>query len=238
MGEMILISDAAKEIEVESHVLRYWEDELHLEIKRNELGHRYYTKEDIKQLKQIKELKERGLQLKAIKMILRNGKLDRLEQPKASEANVAAKTKEGIRYEELPAEEEIVRQISEDACEQGKEAENPEGRQEAPVMAIDIVKTAEPAEDVRDDKLKRLQWLFQQMMQEALQENNRHLCQEIRNSVVKELDYQFRAQEEREEERDRLCRERDEAYYRKMDELLRRKSRRFFHTDKKRKGAS
>ena len=151
---------------------------------------------------------------------------------------MAAKTKEGIRYEELPAEEEIARQISEDACEQGKEAENPEGRQEAPVMAIDIVKTAEPAEDARDDKLKRLQWLFQQMMQEVLQENNRHLCQEIRNSVVKELDYQFRAQEEREEERDRLCRERDEAYYRKMDELLRRKSRRFFHTDKKRKGAS
>jgi deoxyribose-phosphate aldolase len=36
---------------VESHVLRYWEEELHLPIKRNELGHRYYTKEDVELFK-------------------------------------------------------------------------------------------------------------------------------------------------------------------------------------------
>ena len=47
MGEYLLISDAAKQVKVESHVLRYWEEELHLPIKRNELGHRYYTKEDV-----------------------------------------------------------------------------------------------------------------------------------------------------------------------------------------------
>ncbi len=76
MDSYILISDAAKEVKVESHVLRYWEEELHLPIKRNELGHRYYTKEDVECFKQIKNMKERGLQLKAIKMILKNGKLD------------------------------------------------------------------------------------------------------------------------------------------------------------------
>ena len=43
-----LISDAAKKVQVESHVLRYWEEELELPIKRNELGHRFYTEEDIK----------------------------------------------------------------------------------------------------------------------------------------------------------------------------------------------
>ncbi len=32
---------------VKSYVLRYWEDELDLHIGRNELGHRYYTGEDI-----------------------------------------------------------------------------------------------------------------------------------------------------------------------------------------------
>ena len=37
MGEYLLISDAAKQVKVESHVLRYWEEELHLPIKRNEL---------------------------------------------------------------------------------------------------------------------------------------------------------------------------------------------------------
>ena len=37
-----LISDASKKVDVEAHVLRYWEDELGLEIPRNEMGHRYY----------------------------------------------------------------------------------------------------------------------------------------------------------------------------------------------------
>ena len=38
-----MISDAANIVHVESHVLRYWEDELELNIPRNEMGHRYYT---------------------------------------------------------------------------------------------------------------------------------------------------------------------------------------------------
>ena len=42
-----MISDAANIVHVESHVLRYWEDELELNIPRNEMGHRYYTKENI-----------------------------------------------------------------------------------------------------------------------------------------------------------------------------------------------
>lgn len=78
MSSVFLISDAAKKVEVEAHVLRYWEEELGLPIKRNELGHRYYTEEDVKRFREIKNLKERGLQLKAIRMILKNGKLDML----------------------------------------------------------------------------------------------------------------------------------------------------------------
>ena len=62
-----LISDAAKKVDVESHVLRYWEEELELNIPRNEMGHRYYTDFHIRLFKQIKELKEKGYQLKAIK---------------------------------------------------------------------------------------------------------------------------------------------------------------------------
>ena len=33
-----MISDAANIVNVESHVLRYWEDELELNVPRNELG--------------------------------------------------------------------------------------------------------------------------------------------------------------------------------------------------------
>lgn len=65
-----IISDAAQLIDVESHVLRYWEEELELKVPRNELGHRYYTKENIEQFQKIKELKEKGYQLKAIKMLI------------------------------------------------------------------------------------------------------------------------------------------------------------------------
>ena len=63
------------------------------------------------------------------------------------------------------------------------------------------------------------------MIRETLQENNKELCKEIKESVIKELDYQFRTQKEREEERDRLNAQRNEEYYKKMDELLRKKTR-------------
>ena len=39
-----MISDAAALAGVETHVLRYWEEELDLTIPRNEMGHRYYTR--------------------------------------------------------------------------------------------------------------------------------------------------------------------------------------------------
>ena len=204
MGDYLLISDAAKEVKVESHVLRYWEEELHLPIRRNELGHRYYTQEDVERFKQIKGMKERGLQLKAIKMILKDGKLDVLPPDSVQEDRGGDGTEEGtIQRTDL--------------------TQDPGG------LAIDIVpnKSREPevAQESREDKSRRLQWLLQQLIRQTLQENNRDLTREIRESVVKELDYQFRMQEEREEARDRMLAERDEEHYKRMDELLRKKSR-------------
>ena len=55
---------------VKSYVLRYWEEELDLRIGRNELGHRYYTPFDIQLFLKINELKNRGLQLKAIRTLI------------------------------------------------------------------------------------------------------------------------------------------------------------------------
>lgn len=74
-----MISDAADMVHVESHVLRYWEEELELTIPRNEMGHRYYTRENIKEFQKIKDLKDQGYQLKAIRMILHNGTLEELD---------------------------------------------------------------------------------------------------------------------------------------------------------------
>ena len=62
-----IISEASQKTGLEPHVLRYWEEELGLEIERNELGHRYYSEEQINLLCRVKEMKNRGFQLKAIK---------------------------------------------------------------------------------------------------------------------------------------------------------------------------
>ena len=188
MSHLLFISDAAKEVKVEGHVLRYWEEELNLPIKRNELGHRYYTEDDIEQFKQIKEMKEKGLQLKAIKMILKNGNPE-------------------VLFQEEPPKE----------------------------LSINIVDSRDtiPAAESKEEKARRLQWLLQQMIRQTLQENNDELCKEIKESVVKELDYQFRMQEEREEERDKKQASRDEEYYKRMDELLRKKSKTRFLPRKK-----
>lgn len=193
MNEFLLISDAAKEVKVESHVLRYWEEELHLPIKRNELGHRYYTAEDVERFKQIKSMKERGLQLKAIKMILKDGKLDVIPDEGAAK----------VENEETQIPIDIVAS--------------------RPLEANTMSDTRIVAEN-GEEKSRRLQWLLQQLIRETLVENNKELCREIKENIIKELDYQFRAQEEREEERDRRISERNEEYYKRMDELLRTKS--------------
>ncbi len=202
MSNYLLISDAAKEVCVESHVLRYWEEELHLPIKRNELGHRYYTNDDVERFKQIKDLKERGLQLKAIKMILKDGKLDVLPQEEPKLAIDIVSDKEEM---DMPINQSVLQ-------------ENGIQSQES-----------------REEKAKRLQWLLQQMIRQALQENNQELCREVKETILKELDYQFRAQEERDEERDRIQAERNEKYYQKMDELLRKKSRKQVEIKKEKK---
>ena len=55
---------------VKPYVLRYWEEELGISIQRNEMGHRYYTGHDIQLFLNIKELKKKGLQLRAVKNLL------------------------------------------------------------------------------------------------------------------------------------------------------------------------
>ncbi len=115
-----MISDAANIVNVESHVLRYWEDELELDIPRNELGHRYYTKENINEFQRIKDLKEQGYQLKAIRMIVHNlppeaamGEMPQQQPPQAmpvqqpvtalqeSEQSILANTDKMAQFTEL-----------------------------------------------------------------------------------------------------------------------------------------
>ena len=83
-----LISETAKLVQVEPHVLRYWEEELGLSIKRNEMGHRYYTDKDLEIFQKIKELKKEGLQLKTIKEKLH-------EKDEIPQAGISGRTDSG-----------------------------------------------------------------------------------------------------------------------------------------------
>ncbi len=221
MEQTLFISDAAKKVHVEAHVLRYWEEELELPIKRNELGHRYYTEEDVKRFQEIRELKERGLQLKAIRLILKNGKLDRLadgentQAEKAAEAaKIAEKTSSAAKTaEKMPADA----QHGKKNVEVLKMAEKVTGEVE-PIKTTSVV-----GEESREEKAARLQWLLKQLFKEVLQENNEVMCREVRESILKEMDYQFRMQEEREDEREAAQIKRDEEHFRRVDELLRKK---------------
>lgn len=61
-----IISDAAKLLHTEPHVLRYWEEELNLKIPRNKMGHRIYGKNEIDLFGHIIRWKDQGLSLKEI----------------------------------------------------------------------------------------------------------------------------------------------------------------------------
>lgn len=67
--ERYMIREAAKQVGAETHVLRYWEKELSLEIPKNDMGHRYYTEKEVALLRQVKYLKDQGFHLKAIRLL-------------------------------------------------------------------------------------------------------------------------------------------------------------------------
>ena len=74
------IKEAAKKLHVEAHVLRYWEDELKLDIKRNAQGHRYYDDRDIRLFESVKAMKEEGLMLKDIRNAIIRAKRAKSEE--------------------------------------------------------------------------------------------------------------------------------------------------------------
>lgn len=212
MDQMYMISDAAKKVEVESHVLRYWEEELKLQIKRNELGHRYYTKEDVDRLVKIKRLKEQGFQLKAIRTMLQEPKIVfQTGQGLGDIENLRTIQNLGqVTTVKAPQIMEPVTDV-ESTVNQDLETQNNQ------FTGI---------EDEKREKSFRLQMLLKHLISDAVKENNEELSENIKGSVLKELDYQFRLQEEREEKRENKRAEREEEHYRRLDEMLRLKQSR------------
>lgn len=94
MGKVrYMISEAAKKLQVESHVLRYWEEELGLEIGRTDMGHRFYTEDDIQLFLCIQKLKNEGMLLRDLKYMIP-------ELTAARKRLNSAKAEEGARRKE------------------------------------------------------------------------------------------------------------------------------------------
>lgn len=71
-SETFTIKEVGELLDIEQYVLRYYEKELKLNVLRNSQGHRMYTIENVELLRHIKELREQGFELKAIKNLVAN----------------------------------------------------------------------------------------------------------------------------------------------------------------------
>lgn len=178
------ISEISKLVGVENHVLRYWEEELGLAIKRNEMGHRFYTEEDLILYQKIKKWKEEGIQLKGIKNMILKGKIDCYEQSEEYE-NCSTNMK-----------------LGELSCVHKEEIQN-------------INRELE-----KEEKALRLQTLLKNLIQDAVDESNEQLLQEMKLVMSKELDFQFRqAAEEQKLQHDKYMGQ-QEKYFNKIDQMI------------------
>ncbi len=201
------IHEVAKEVDVEAHVLRYWEEELDLPILRNDKGHRIYSKDDIRRFIKIKSLRDQGLQLKAVKRVMEQWQDKKTDESEEKEMKIVQ-----------------VRQFG---------GHNAQG-----LMCKNEIKMKDETQicDFQQEKVARMQFLFQKLIKDVIEENNmtlvRELTDNIKEDMCKELDYQFRLYEERDDERERTRIEREEKYilaqrlseeahFKHIDDLLR-----------------
>ncbi len=171
------IGEAAKLTGVESHVLRYWEEELDIKIKRNEMGHREYEEQDIKILQKVKLLKDKGIQLKAINNLVKK------------------------MYEILENKEQVY-----EAMNNGEDPlKDYDFAEELVKEATEISKVNTDGERVVDFKMAQFQTLMNKVVGNSIKENIKPISQAVSVNVVegvtKQMDVIMKEKEEREEER-------------------------------------
>lgn len=230
-----MISDTSRQLKVEPHVLRYWEEELEMKIKRNEMGHRYYTVDDIRVLKTVREMKDQGFQLKAIKQILPElytnpsfnymalfDQREALCQSTAPPAEKAQEQEVHTRPEESVGASKVVE------MEQLRASHGKGTGSLSKELAIEIqppmeTQTQTPVDMMSAElKMEQFQEIMTKIIGKAMEANNRSLTGAISNEVsdrvservIKQMDYVMRENEEREEER-----------FRKLDEAIRVRQR-------------
>ncbi|MCM1158257.1 MAG: helix-turn-helix domain-containing protein [Bacteroidales bacterium] len=190
--ERYLIKEAAAKVGVEAHVLRYWEEELRMDIHRNEMGHRYYTGKDIEVLSKVRDLKDKGLQLKAIRNYL---EMRREQIARENAAGTGESEHTGVNAD--------------------KQAESGNGKNTAQAELVPVKQKLLSNEE----KMEQFQQLMNRILSSAIQENNdligRTAGEYAAGAVVTQFQGMTKEQEARAEERyqklDRTLREIQQA---------------------------
>ena len=198
MGEVrFMISEAAKQVDVESHVLRYWEEELDLKIGRTEMGHRYYTNDDIQLFRCIKKLKDEGMLLKELKPLIPELKETRL------------KIKSGGTSKETAASAPSPAPVPGAPPVSAPDSSPASPLASTPVSAPESGDVMIPLKNV-----EQMRALVGDVFREALSENNTVLKKDISSTVtadvVHEMDFLLQAKERQQEE-----------HFRRLDSLIR-----------------
>lgn len=229
-----LISETAKIVAVEPHVLRYWEEELEIPVGRTELGHRYYTRENIETFQKVKKLKEEGLQLKAIRLVLKgaahpgrqnggqqaSGQTDgwrETEEQTGSRQNgwQTTDSQQG-GWRGTNGQSDNWRDAEDQAVKRQSGGQQTNGQTDDWRDAEDQAKR-ESAQDedvslavLRSNaqKLQQFMDLVEGIVEKVVKDNNVELQKRLEESMARETDYLLHIQEKREEEHFRLL---DEA---------------------------
>lgn len=208
MGEVrFMISEAAKQVDVESHVLRYWEEELGLTIGRTEMGHRYYTNDDIQLFRCIKKLKDEGMLLRELKPLIPELKETRL---KVKSAGISSEKHENAAHKPASGA------VSAVTADRKASGQTPDTDKSQAAVSVPSTRTATESGDVMIPlkSVEQVRALVGDVFREALSENNTVLKKDISSTVtadvMHEMDFLLQAKERQQEE-----------HFRRLDSLIR-----------------
>lgn len=186
-----MIKEAAKMLGVETHVLRYWEEELGLVIKRNSMGHRYYDERDIKMFKGVMELKERGMSLKDIRIKI-------LQKKRSSDVD----------------ESDVDENIKEKNIHRVEERADVDDVAEEEQISLEEKQATSDDYKVVDFKVAQMQAVMNKIVANALRGNKEIITTSIKSEITEDVMRQFDTVMREKEEK-------EEARFRKLDEVLR-----------------
>lgn len=167
----------------------------------NEMGHRYYTDENIKEILRIKDLREKGYQLKAIRMYLKKEKRNEEKEQEARKNHVdidgfvtLTSSKDLGLGEDMDAEP---------VADAASDPIHPVSRRE------DSQVSAEAQQQARI-KIEQFQKLMTEIVANAMRENNDALTTHVEERILKEMNYLMQEHYQLEED-----------HYKKLDEAIR-----------------